>query len=354
VILADAVAAPGAVAVPAGDPAELRAAASTLSASAEALDGAAATAEAVIGAAVPTAWAGTAARSCGDAQQRAVADCRALVRALREAAAAVAQLAAELEEAIRDARHVALQAADVAAAMLRINRMTLEVHAADLTELPAMQARARQLANEEAHLRALGAAAAERARLANLTAAAACDQVTATLPRIATLGAACPPATRTQLAALLGRPVAATTTPADQDTDSLLGLGAFPAGGVLANFAKKGKGRTGSRTGAGAVPGGGPSAGTPAENQARKQRTMPGAIWSAKEAEERALEMGYVKTTYLSIGQAVDRRGRRYISRDMTGYNGGAWKMADSPLGLLRRQTRMGTYDKALTQRVGN
>jgi hypothetical protein len=28
--------------------------------------------------------------------------------------------------------------------------------------------------------------------------------------------------------------------------------------------------------------------------------------------------------------------------------------MADSPLGLLRRQTRMGTYDKALTQRVGN
>jgi uncharacterized protein YukE len=83
VILADAVAAPGAVAVPAGDPAELRAAASTLSASAEALDGAAATAEAVIGAAVPTAWAGTAARSCGDAQQRAVADCRALVRAMR-------------------------------------------------------------------------------------------------------------------------------------------------------------------------------------------------------------------------------------------------------------------------------
>lgn len=255
-ILADAVAAPGAVAVPAGDPAELRAAASTLSASAEALDGAAATAEAVIGAAVPTAWAGTAARSCGDAQQRAVADCRALVRAMREAAAAVAQLAAELEEAIRDARHVALQAADVAAAMLRIDRMTLEVHAADLSELPAMQARARQLANEEAHLRALGAAAAERARLANLTAAAAFDQVTATLPRIATLGAACPPATRTQLAALLGRPVAATTTPADQDRDSLLGLGAFLAGGVLVDFAKKGKGRTGSRTGAGAVPGG--------------------------------------------------------------------------------------------------
>jgi hypothetical protein len=44
---------------------------------------AAATAEAVIGAAVPTGWAGTAARSCGDAQQRAVADCRALVRAMR-------------------------------------------------------------------------------------------------------------------------------------------------------------------------------------------------------------------------------------------------------------------------------
>jgi uncharacterized protein YukE len=350
VILADAVAAPGSLAVPAGDPAELRAAASTLSASAEALDGAAATAEAVTGAAVPTAWAGTAARSCGDAQQRAVADCRALVRAMREAAAAVAQLAAELEEAIRDARHVALQAADVAAAMLRIDRMTLEVHAADLSELPAMQARARQLANEEAHLRAVGAAAAERARLANLTAAAAFDQVTATLPRIATLGAACPPATRTQLAALFGRTVAATTTPADQDTDSLLGLGAFLAGGVLVDFAKKGKGRTGSRPGAGAVPGGGPGSGGPLDQLRERRRP----IWSAAEAHRKALDMGFVKLHERSSDEAIYRKGRRYISRDLDGHNGGAWKMGYGPDKLKDRTTRLGTYNMDLTQRVGD
>jgi hypothetical protein len=188
--------------------------------------------------------------------------------------------------------------------MLRINRMTLEVHAADLTELPAMQARARQLANEEAHLRALGVAAAERARLANLTAAAAFDQVTATLPRIATLGAACPPATRTQLAALLGRTVAATTTPADQDTDSLLGLGAFLAGGVLVDFAKKGKGRTGSRTGAGAVPGGGPGSGGPLDQLRERRRP----IWSAAEAHRR-------RSTWDTSSCTSDRRARLSTGR---------------------------------------
>jgi hypothetical protein len=81
---------------------------------------------------------------------------------MREAAAAVAQLAAELDEAIRDARHAALQAADVAAAMLRIERMTLEVRAADPSALPALQARARRLAADSAHLRSRGTAAAER------------------------------------------------------------------------------------------------------------------------------------------------------------------------------------------------
>jgi hypothetical protein len=234
--------------------------------------------------------------------------------------------------------------------MLRINRMTLEVHAADLTELPAMQARARQLANEEAHLRALGVAAAERARLANLTAAAAFDQVTATLPRIATLGAACPPSTRTQLAALLGRPVAATTTPADQDTDSLLGLGAFLAGGVLVDFAKKGKGRTGSRTGAGAVPGGGPGSGGPLDQLRERRRP----IWSAAEAH-RSARHGIRQAAraiegrgYLPEGSAVHLARSRWPQRRRL--EDGLY-ISDK---LRSRTTRLGTYNKDLTQRVGD
>src|SRR6266511_744330 len=165
-IPADPVADP--VAVPAGDPAALRAAASTLSASAETLDGAATTVEQAVATAVPSAWAGTAARSCASAEERAVADCRALVRAVREAAAAVAQLAAELSEAIDDARRAAGQAADVSAAILRADRTAA---AAGPSELPALRRHAHQLASEATRARLHGEAATERARLANLAAA---------------------------------------------------------------------------------------------------------------------------------------------------------------------------------------
>ncbi len=166
---------PGPAAVPAGDPAALRTAASTLSASAEALESATATVEAVAGTAVQGAWTGTAARSCAGAEQRAVSDCRALVRAMREAAAAVAQLAAELGDAVEEARRAAGQAADLSAAQRRLDHMTV---AASPSELPSLQRRADQLATEatNAHLRST--TAAERARLANLAAAAAFDQIT--------------------------------------------------------------------------------------------------------------------------------------------------------------------------------
>jgi filamentous hemagglutinin len=37
--------------------------------------------------------------------------------------------------------------------------------------------------------------------------------------------------------------------------------------------------------------------------------------------------MGYVKLHERSKGEAIYRKGRRYISRDLDGHNGGAWKM---------------------------
>jgi len=361
VILADA----EPVAVPAGDPAALRAAASTLSASAEALEGAAAAVAGVAGTAVPAAWTGLAARSCAGAEERSVSGCRALVRAMREAAAAVAQLAAELAEAVGDARRAAGQAADLAAAQRRLDRLAV---GASPSELPTLQRHADQLATEATSIQQRSATAAERARLANLAAAAAFDQITASLPQVATLAADCPPATRAatrsaidaQLAALLGQPLTVTGSPEDPDatlSESVFGLGMLLAGGgVVINPAKKkGKGKRGGQAGgAGGVGGGGPGSGRPPEEADPKQRAAPGPVWDGDEAERKALEMGFAKTNYLSKGEAVYLKGRRYISRDLTGHNGGAWKMASSPRGLLRKQTRMGTFDKALEQRLGD
>jgi uncharacterized protein YukE len=311
VIQAGLLADPGPVAVPAGDPAELRAAASTLSASAEALEGAAALAEAVVGAAVPAAWAGSAASSCASAQERSVTDCRTLVRAMREGAAAVAQLAAELDEAVSDARRAAAE-------------------------------------TEAARGSTLGAAAGERARLANLAAAAAFDRVAGTLAAIAPLGAGCAPVTRARL-------LAATGAPAEQDVEYLLGLGAFLAGGALVDYARKGKGKDrGSRAGPGVAPGGGPGLGGSRETLGRRQRAIGESVWSAKEAEEKALAMGFVKTNYRSMGQAVFRKGRRYISRDETSHARGAWKVAYAPDKLKAKETRLGTYNEDLTQRLGD
>ncbi|HEX6679002.1 MAG TPA: hypothetical protein VF486_28795, partial [Actinomycetes bacterium] len=305
-ILADA----DPVAVPAGDPTALRAAASTLSASAEAQDSAAATVAAVAGTAVPPAWTGTAASSCAGAEERAVADCRALVRAMREAAAAVAQLAAELAEAVDDARRAAGQAADLAAAQRRLDHVAV---VASPSDLPSLQRRADRLASEATGIQHRSAAAAERARLANLAAAAAFDQVTASLPQVATLTADCPPTTRAatrsaidaQLAVLLGRPLTVTESPEDPDAtlpESVFGLGMLLAGGgVVINPAKKkGKGKRGGQAGRATSGAGGPSGGKPPKDEGQKQRVMPGPVWTADEAKAKAREMGWTKTNYLS------------------------------------------------------
>jgi hypothetical protein len=125
-------------------------------------------------------------------------------------------------------------------------------------------------------------------------------------------------------------------------------------GAVIDAARKKDKGKGGGRAGGATGGGGGPSTGKPPQDQGSRRRVDPGPIWDRDEAERKALEMGFVKTNFLAKGEAVYRRGRRYISRDMTGHNGGAWKMASSPRRLLRKQTRMGTYDRSLEQRLGD
>lgn len=66
---------------------------------------------------------------------------------------------------------------------------------------------------------------------------------------------------------------------------------------------------------------------------------------TTKEATEAAKELGYEKIKETSHGQAVYKKGNRYITRDVDSHNGGVWKMADSIKNLGNKKTRMGTYD---------
>jgi Novel toxin 21 len=72
------------------------------------------------------------------------------------------------------------------------------------------------------------------------------------------------------------------------------------------------------------------------------------------EAKELAEELGYAKTNHRSHGQVVYRRGKSFISRDVDGHNGGVWKEASSPEGLVSKTTRNGTFNADLTVRLGD
>jgi RHS repeat-associated protein len=71
----------------------------------------------------------------------------------------------------------------------------------------------------------------------------------------------------------------------------------------------------------------------------------------AKVAAE-ALDFKKINET-VHDGQAVFKRGRDFITRDLDGHNGGAWKMADSVENLGRKETRAGTFDINLN-RIGD
>jgi len=68
--------------------------------------------------------------------------------------------------------------------------------------------------------------------------------------------------------------------------------------------------------------------------------------------------MGYKKVRGVKSknGQDVYRKGNNndYISRDLKGHNGGAWKRATSPRNLGQKRTRTGTFNRDLTSRIGD
>ncbi|MFC5698277.1 toxin C-terminal domain-containing protein [Pseudomonas sp. GCM10022186] len=80
-----------------------------------------------------------------------------------------------------------------------------------------------------------------------------------------------------------------------------------------------------------------------------------GAVYRTnKEAKIAAEALGFSKVSEtVHGGQAVYKKGGLYITRDLDGHNGGAWKMADSIKGLNSKRTRLGTYDVNL-KRIGD
>ena len=73
-----------------------------------------------------------------------------------------------------------------------------------------------------------------------------------------------------------------------------------------------------------------------------------------KAAKKAAEAMGYKKTNYRTKSDAaVFKKGNSYISRDIDGHNGGAWKEASSVDKLNSKTTRNGTYDINM-KRIGD
>ncbi len=81
-----------------------------------------------------------------------------------------------------------------------------------------------------------------------------------------------------------------------------------------------------------------------ATDAAKAARTTSGTIYkTTKEATQAAEALGYRRINETINGQAVYTNGERYITRDVDGHNGGAWKMADSVKNLASKSTRQGT-----------
>jgi len=66
---------------------------------------------------------------------------------------------------------------------------------------------------------------------------------------------------------------------------------------------------------------------------------------TTKEAAQAAEKLGFQRIKETSKGQAVFSDGKRFITRDVDGHNGGAWKAADSVKDLGSKTTRSGTFD---------
>jgi uncharacterized protein RhaS with RHS repeats len=83
--------------------------------------------------------------------------------------------------------------------------------------------------------------------------------------------------------------------------------------------------------------------------------TGKGPFSNEAEAKKQAENMGFKEVKGERVqGAKVYRKGREYISRDRDGHNGGAWKKADSVSKLGSKFTRQGTYNRDLSQRIGD
>ena len=75
---------------------------------------------------------------------------------------------------------------------------------------------------------------------------------------------------------------------------------------------------------------------------------------TTKEAAKAAEALGFKKVNEtVHGGQAVFQRGKLFITRDLDGHNGGAWKVARSVSDLESKAKRMGTFDASLTKFIG-
>jgi hypothetical protein len=83
------------------------------------------------------------------------------------------------------------------------------------------------------------------------------------------------------------------------------------------------------------------------KNNVRKSRIITPA--QKKEYIKMIEKEGFRKIRHRSPhGEAIYKKGRKYISFDKDGHNGGVWKMANSLEGLLSRNKRLGTYNEFL------
>jgi filamentous hemagglutinin len=84
-------------------------------------------------------------------------------------------------------------------------------------------------------------------------------------------------------------------------------------------------------------------------------RTLPAPAYGTnKEATQAATALGFQRVSEtVHDKQLVFKKGNLYITRDVDGHNGGAWKAATSIKGLNSRATRLGTFDKNMN-RIGD
>jgi hypothetical protein len=93
---------------------------------------------------------------------------------------------------------------------------------------------------------------------------------------------------------------------------------------------------------------------TRADSSAPSRPAAGPVFRTTKEASAAAASQGFSRIAETVNGQAVFKRGNLYITRDIDGHNGGAWKMARSVSGLASKSTRLGTFDATLQTRIGD